>query len=118
MSLKLPSQVKVLWDPVDIDVNKIHYNQNTLTGWVNSNFTIYLSPKYILNIFWKVKIIKAPAGFELTANRFVINAPTQCSVLLNKNFGYENTFVRRNVKHESVPYNLNCTIKGTISSGK
>lgn len=54
----------------------MRYNQNTLTGLVLSNFTKYLPEKYILSIFGKVKVLKAPAGFELTTNRLVDNALT------------------------------------------
>lgn len=45
--------------PVDIHVKKIHYNQNTPTGFVFSNFTIYL-PKNILyfNFFGKGRCYK------------------------------------------------------------
>lgn len=67
----------------------------------------YICPKiyYISNIFGKVEVIKASAGFKLTTNRFVANALTQCSILLGKNFGKENT---------CYPYHLNCMIKKAL----
>lgn len=51
-------------------------------GWYGTPVDIDVK-NYILNIFRKVKFIKAPTGFELKTNRFVNNALTQCSILLN-----------------------------------
>lgn len=66
-------------------MNETHNNQNAFTGLLFSN----------LNNFGNVKVIKAPAGFELTTNRFGNNALTQCCMLLDKIFGKENIYDRR-----------------------
>lgn len=65
---------------------KHNFNQNTFTDFKFTNFTIF-NQKYVLKIFGKVKIIKAPAGFELKTIRFVVNALTHCATLLADNFG-------------------------------
>lgn len=67
---------------------KVHYNQNTFTGFEFSNF-ITVIQKNFLKLFGKVKILKSQAGFELMTYRFVVNPLTHCTMLLGDNFGKE-----------------------------
>lgn len=46
--------------------------------------------KIKLKCFGKVKVIKAPAGIELMAYSFVINALAHCATLSGNNFLREN----------------------------
>lgn len=43
-------------------------------------------------MFVKEKIRKAPAGFEFTTYRFVVNTPTHCATLFGDKFGKERIF--------------------------
>lgn len=52
----------------------------------------YLTKRYVLEFFGKVKNIKDQTGFELMTSR-VLNALTHCTMLLRNNFGKEKIIV-------------------------
>lgn len=61
----------------------------TFTGLEFYNFTIF-DQKICFKIFGKVKKITTLVGFKLLTYRFVFNALTHCTMLLDKSFRKEN----------------------------
>lgn len=55
------------------------------------NFQIlqYLPHNYLLKFYRKVKILKAPVGFELMSNRSEVNPLIHCATLLDGIYGRE-----------------------------
>lgn len=51
-----------------------------LSPFFNFKFATFDQKMFFFLIFEKLKIIKAQAGIELMANRFVVNALTQCAL--------------------------------------
>lgn len=72
--------------PVNINVDKVQYNQNAfllLEFW-------NVDQKSSFKKFWKAKnykIIKVPAEFIVMTYRFVFSALTRCATLLGNSFG-------------------------------
>lgn len=61
----------------------------TFTGLEFYNFTIF-DQNICFKIFGKVKKIKTLVGFKILTYRFVVNALTHCTMLLDKSFRKEN----------------------------
>lgn len=53
-----------------------------LSHFKNFPLLQYLIKKYVLKFLGKVKITKAPTGFELITYRLVVNTLTHCATLL------------------------------------
>lgn len=70
---------------------KVNYKQNTFIG-LEFQILQYLTKKYNLKIFGKVKFLKAPVGFDLVTHSYVVNALINCTTLLGNNFGKENIY--------------------------
>lgn len=51
--------------PVNINLIKVHFTQNTFTSLEISNLTIFDPPKNVLKDVGKVKVIKALVGIKL-----------------------------------------------------
>lgn len=74
-------EIKVVWDKCRYQFGKkVYYNQ-ILPPFLNFQILQYLTSKKFFKFFGKVKIINAPAGFELMTCRFVVFALIYCPAL-------------------------------------
>lgn len=65
---------------------------NVLSSFKNFQVFTLLDQKICFTIFLNEKITKAPAGFELITNRFVVNALTHCATVLSNYFGKDKVY--------------------------